>query len=379
MRIVIILGPFLPIPPVFGGAVEKAHVALSGAYRAAGHDVTIISRRFSDFPTMELVGGVVYRRIKSYNRTSSFSLNLIFSLIYAVRAAAITPRADVTITNEFFLPIIIPKRKAGKIYVQVGRFPKFQMFLYFRADRLQAVSSHVSRAICRQTPWLARKVRTVGCPIPDNFFCTSHIPRRRIILFVGRIAREKGVEILIKAMLLLHHGDHHYREKGWKLCILGPHESSKGGDGAGYLRQLKELAQPLGDQCEFAGAIFDQDELRRKYEESSIFVYPSLSDFGEALGMAPLEAMACGCATVVSDLRCFDDYIRNGVTGLTFDHRSHARDKHLAIQIARLLQNPDLITRLSKAGYQAARDFNVHRIAERMLEDFKTLTEHALA
>jgi hypothetical protein len=45
MRITIVLGPFLPVPAVFGGAVEKVHLLLAGAYRDVGHDVTIISRR----------------------------------------------------------------------------------------------------------------------------------------------------------------------------------------------------------------------------------------------------------------------------------------------------------------------------------------------
>ena len=42
MRITIVIGPFYPIPPVRGGAVEKVHLLLAGAYRDAGHDVTIV-------------------------------------------------------------------------------------------------------------------------------------------------------------------------------------------------------------------------------------------------------------------------------------------------------------------------------------------------
>ena len=53
MRITIVLGPFLPVPPVLGGAVEKVHLLLAGAYQAAGHDVTIISRKYKNFPDEE--------------------------------------------------------------------------------------------------------------------------------------------------------------------------------------------------------------------------------------------------------------------------------------------------------------------------------------
>ncbi len=35
MRITILLGPFLPVPPVLGGAVEKVHLLLAETYAAA--------------------------------------------------------------------------------------------------------------------------------------------------------------------------------------------------------------------------------------------------------------------------------------------------------------------------------------------------------
>jgi hypothetical protein len=55
MRIAIILGPFYPVPPVFGGAVEKVRLLLAGRYSALGHEVTIVSRRYKDFPTEGIV------------------------------------------------------------------------------------------------------------------------------------------------------------------------------------------------------------------------------------------------------------------------------------------------------------------------------------
>jgi hypothetical protein len=46
MQITILLGPFLPVPPVLGGAVEKVHLLLAETYAAAGHQVTIVSRAY---------------------------------------------------------------------------------------------------------------------------------------------------------------------------------------------------------------------------------------------------------------------------------------------------------------------------------------------
>lgn len=110
-----------------------------------------------------------------------------------------------------------------------------------------------------------------------------------------------------------------------------------------------------------------------QYRRAAIFVYPSLAETGEALGLAPLEAMAAGCAAVVSALECFADYIEDGVTGLTFDHRSRDPAADLADRLARLIAEPDLLARVAQEGRRAAAKFGVAPIAARMLDDFRTL------
>ncbi len=179
MRITIVIGPFYPIPPVLGGAVEKVHLLLAGAYRAGGHDVTMISRRYKDLAADEVVEGIRHIRIRSTDRSSSLAVNLALDLCYAVRVACALPPADVTITNAFFLPLVLPHRRAGKIYVQVGRYPKGQMWLYFRADRLQAVSRAVGQAIARQVPWLKRKIAVIPYAISDRYFSQAADSRAR--------------------------------------------------------------------------------------------------------------------------------------------------------------------------------------------------------
>ena len=104
-----------------------------------------------------------------------------------------------------------------------------------------------------------------------------------------------------------------------------------------------------------------------------IFEYPSLADTGEAFGLAPLEAMASGCAVIVSDLRCFDDFIENGKNGLKFDHRSSDPVSDLSSQLAGLVAEPKRIERIVANGSVTARKFETSAIASLMLSDFRSL------
>jgi glycosyltransferase involved in cell wall biosynthesis len=374
MRINIVIGPFYPIPPVLGGAVEKVHLLLAGAYRDAGHRVTIVSRRYGDFAHDEVADGIRHLRIASSDRSASLFVNLVLDLRYSLRVAIALPPADITITNGFFLPLVLPRARAGKIYVQIGRYPKGQMALYSRADRLQAVSKAVSRAVARQAPWLARKVRVIGYAIPDVFFAQSaEVSRERVVLYVGRIAREKGIELLLSAFAMLRERLHADVFADWSVRVVGPHRIEQGGDGDEYLADLQTLAAERAVSCQFVGPIFDQRALAVAYRRAAIFVYPSLAETGEALPVAPLEAMAAGCAAVVSGLQCFADYIEDGVTGVTFDHRSSDPAAGLAAKLARLIAEPDLLRRVAEGGCRAAANFGVTPIAARMLDDFREL------
>src|SRR5262249_45758675 len=170
----------------------------------------------------------------------------------------------------FFLPLLVSRRTAGKIYVHVARFPKHQMLLYLGADRLQAISRAVAEAIVHQAPRLSHKVVTIGYPVPDEYFCASGAqPRKRTVLFVGRLAREKGVDLLLKSFAALVKSANPIDSAKWKLRIVGPHEVSQGGDGAEYFAELTRLAQSLGSTCELVGSIFDEQALIKEYQAAS--------------------------------------------------------------------------------------------------------------
>ena len=372
MRINCIVGPFLPLPPVLGGACEKIFYALCEEFARRGHDVTMISREYRDFPPEEIIDGVCHVRVKSRDMPGNKLVFRIADILYAWRIRKVLPRADVTITNSVSAPVIIPRRKAGKIYVDVARYPKGQMGLYSRVDRLQCCSSHIARAVIAQTPSVAHLVKAIPNTLTSLFAEEAKAPlqseKAKQIVFVGRIAREKGVQLLIKAFALLS-----TRHPDWRLVVVGPHLETQGGDGEAFLTELKDLAQQSGAAVDFTGPVFDEHRLADHFRRSAIFVYPSVAELGEAFPVAPLEAMACGCAPIVSDLGCFEDAITPGVHGLSFDHRDPT-GKPLAEALERLILDEGLRHHFAEASKVKSRDYVPERVAQLFLEDFAELT-----
>jgi glycosyltransferase involved in cell wall biosynthesis len=362
----------MPLPPVLAGANEKIFFALCEEFAKRGHEVTMISRRYKDFPHDEMINGVRFLRVPSRNRPGNKLLFRIFDILYAWRVRQALPEADVTITNSVAAPLILSKRTAGKIYVDVARYPKHQMWIYRGVDRLQCCSTHIARAVIEQTPSVAHLVKAIPNAFTNNFAGETTVPvdhdRPKEIVFVGRLAREKGVHLLIQAFSQIA-----ARHPDWRVVVVGPHLESQGGDGEAFLTELKAMASQSGAAIDFVGPIFDDDELMARFRRSAIFVYPSVAEKGEAFPVAPLEAMACGCAPVVSDLRCFDDSITPGVHGLNFDHRDPS-GKPLADVLERLIEDEPLRRRFAEASKEKSRNYVPKVVAQQFLEDFEDLT-----
>jgi glycosyltransferase involved in cell wall biosynthesis len=244
------------------------------------------------------------------------------------------------------------------------------MYFYRHASRIQTVSRAVADAIRREIPAEAEKVRHIPNPIvgvesagQDSAF----EKRERVILFVGRVHPEKGLDHLVEAFRLVGDG------AGWRLAIVGPWEEASGGGGEAYMRRLKDRCLASGMPVEWVGAVFDDHELGAWYRRAALFVYPTVAVEGEALPAAPLEAMAFGCPIVVSRLACFRDYLEEGRNGLSFDHNAAEPAAELARSLESALRSGDWLAKASREARLTASRFTVPKIASLYLEDFERL------
>ena len=139
--------------------------------------------------------------------------------------------------------------------------------------------------------------------------------------------------------------------------------------------RLRERAAAVASRVEFPGPVFDENKLRAELRRASLFVYPSLAERGETFGLAPLEAMSCGCPALVSGLDCFRDFIVDGEDGFTFDHKDGNPADALHVKLRTLLENSEHLRLACAPALRAANKFEATRVADVYLADFRELLE----
>ncbi len=367
LRITILQGAFFPVPPVRGGAVEKLWTGLAVEFARAGHTVTQISRQVEELPVTETREGVKHHRVQGYDQPKGILRLKWRDLCYTWRALRAAPDGDVIVTNSFWAPLLAARRH-GKIYVSVERMPKGQMRLYRRAARLRACSQAVAQGIVQEAPALADRVIAIPNPLPFKpVGAIDWAAKREEILYVGRIHPVKGVELLLTAFSRAKQNGQ--LGPGWRLTFAGPAEAAKGGGGVEWWQAV--LAKSARADVQWVGPIYDIDQLNGLYQRARIMAYPTLDAAGEAMPIAPLEAMAWGCIPVVSALACFRDYVRPDENGIVFDHAAPDPAAALGEALAKSAKPAgELLARLAP-GVRTTHDLTA--TARRFLEDFRQI------
>lgn len=375
MNITIVTGFFLPVPPVRGGATEKIWYRLAREFVAAGHRVTFISRSWPDFPQRETIDGVSHIRVRGVHHTRSLPLNLWHDFWWGVRVSRVLPSADVVICNSPTLPAWLgfARPSAERVVAVVARMPKGQGRAYGRVDLILALSAAVATSLRAENPQLADRI--VPFPFPIDWPLHARAGKRDpatspiTIGYIGRVHPEKGLRLLLSAAAqLVSRVD----LPPWNLEIIGPVDVPAGGGGQEFYDALKhDFGKALGERLRFSGPEFDAEKLALRYGAIDIFCYPSLADRGETFGVAVAEAMAAGCAPVVSNLACFQELVHDNDTGLVFDQAASNAGEQLASALARLLSDAQLRCELGARAQQHSRRFDFTACAGTVLDDLQ--------
>lgn len=113
-----------------------------------------------------------------------------------------------------------------------------------------------------------------------------------LVLFVGRVVREKGAHLLIAAALAAQE-----QGRDFRLRIVGSSGFSSSESLTAYEEELRAAASPLGGKVEFVPFV-DRAEIIKEYREASIFVVPS--DWDDPCPLTLGEGMASGLPVIAS-------------------------------------------------------------------------------
>lgn len=358
--IVIITSPFGCIPPHAIGAVEKLWKSCGDVFRDKGIKVTFISKR------PNVVNGLSPENIyiKGYNRTGNWLSDFLLDFVYSLHAFIKAPKADAIVLNTAWTPVLLPlfKWKYNVSLYNVARFPKRQFGLYKAVNILSCVSNIVYKSLIEQTPSSVNQACVINNFIDTNVFrkrTEHHLSDNPLILFTGRVHREKGVDMLVQAINKVN------KRHKVRLRIIGAYDTSKGGSGIEYKNELDNMAE--GWKIEWMPPIYSSEDLAKAMDECDIYCYPSLADNGETFGVAPLEAMGLGLPTIVSSLACFSDFLIDNQNGLVFDHHSMQAVDELAGCINRIVESSELYRQLSDNAVKSSLDFNINAKADEYL------------
>ena len=184
-------------------------------------------------------------------------------------------------------------------------------------------------------------------PSRGIFFKKNNIDTsKRLILYLGRLNKTKGIDLLINAFSDLSNKF----DKAF-LVLVGPDD--------GYRSKLEELINisNLGDKVLLTGFISSEEKLMA-FVDSDFFVTPSFSGFP----MTFLESLACGTPIITTNIGDTLEWINNNVGYVVKYDRNQ-----LADAMFRILSDESLRARFGDMGKQLAKDeFNWPLIIEKL-------------
>jgi glycosyltransferase involved in cell wall biosynthesis len=235
-----------------------------------------------------------------------------------------------------------------------------------RRDAMALCESSASRQTLIELGYRAEKVRVAQNGVDTEAFRRDDAARGRlreewdvhptdvVIGTVGRLHRQKGFDVLIRACARLVSGPVRF-----KVVIAG------GGPEAAALRaQAKEANLPV---------IFLGERLDVPAVLSAFDVYVQASRY-EGMSNALLEAMAAGLPCAATAVDGTLDFARDGENLILVRPDDHLA---LAVAIGYLIEKPDLRRRLSENAIISARNLSVERMVNAFHEAYRTATYNA--
>lgn len=303
MKILIILNYYYPY---VSGVSEYARV-LAEELVKKGNEVTVLTSNHAKLINKEIINGVKVLRMPIICKISKGTVSPSFIW----KAISLARRADVV---NMHLPMIesgiismgIGKKKLITTYHCDINLPKsvFNKFILKCMD-------YSNNACLKKSSYIAVQTKDYACHSRIAYkyqskFVETTTPiknysrkmpeknsEKKVIGFCGRLVKEKGLDVLLKAYMILCR-----TEKNLMLKIGGDYKGVAGGS---IYSNLKSYVEEHALQNVFFMGKISESDMEKFYSSLDVFVLPSINSL-EAFGMVQVEAMYCGVPVVTTDL-----------------------------------------------------------------------------
>jgi glycosyltransferase involved in cell wall biosynthesis len=256
-------------------------------------------------------------------------------------------RLLVTVHDVFHLAM---PQYTGGLHKQLYAKAMFAAIRY-KAEAVLTVSEFTKSELLRLGGQQEQNIRAIHCGVDASWFRARRGPRphnRPYLLYVGNVKPHKNLATLVQAFKSIK--DRIPQD----LLIVGGTERLITKD-----ETIAIAAADSGGRVHFTGYVED-DLLRRYFSYADALVWPSLY---EGFGLPPLEAMACGCPVLVSNVASLPE-----VCGDAALYCDPYNAKDIADKILLLINNRSLRENLRGKGKKHAKRFTWDRCAEQTVD-----------
>lgn len=262
--------------------------------------------------------------------------------------------------KDYNIPYLITSHGAEFItYKKTDAFYSYAYNAAINCKKIITISKDNTEEILNYFPETKNKLVYIKNGYNSDYFYNENLNRKeilkyfgidkefnKIVLFVGRVSKMKGLDVLFKAAETY--------EKDDILTLIA-------GDGD-YRSELENLKKELGLQNIVFLGNREENDLRKLYNIADVLVLPSRK---EALPLVAIEALACGTPAIVTDK--FGVGIINEDVGLTFEMDNY---KLLAEKIETVL-NKNIVFDKNKIIKYAQNNYSQEIVTQKIVNTYK--------
>lgn len=287
---------------------------------------------------------VIYPSIAKKNQGD---VNHIIDHSYASIINALDKKKTI-VTCHDLIPLKHPESTSRK-----GRFFfKYNVRAMTKARRIIADSAQTKRDVLKFTDYLSENISIIPLGISEKFKPFDKkiiadkkrelgLEGKKVIIHVGAGAPYKNVSLIIRALNIVE-----TIGSDIKFLKIGP-----------FLDKEKELIKKIDLEKHIINIEYvPNDELPIYYNLADVFVFPSVF---EGFGMPPIEAMACGTPTIVSNVPPLNETVGDAQIMV-----EPFNPEELAEKIINVLTDKELANKMSVAGMKRAKKFSWKNTAD---------------